>query len=240
MKDRDREPLTPEIDTLLAAERSAPAPPVEARERMRRRIFATLGLAAGGGAVAATVAVTRGGGLLGRIAAWSLKTKVLVGLALGGTSVGLPVVAWQVYSAGKAQPALAPTQPATAPTALPPAVPRSPLPTAPTAPPAGHAIGATSPAPARSARADLAEEQALIERARSHLAHRQWEQALFALRQHHLRHSRGQLSEEREVLWIRTLITKGERRAAGERAERFRRAYPRSIFLPAIDGALAE
>ena len=44
----------------------------------------------------------------------------------------------------------------------------------------------------------------------------------------------GHLAEEREVLWIQALAA-GDADAARVRADAFRRAYPRSIFRPAVD-----
>jgi hypothetical protein len=79
--------------------------------------------------------------------------------------------------------------------------------------------------------ADLAEERAWIERARSALARTDPAGALEALEQHRREFARGRLSEERDALTIRALMQSGRGAQARELAARFRARYPRSIFL---------
>jgi hypothetical protein len=55
---------------------------------------------------------------------------------------------------------------------------------------------------------------------------------------HQRRFPDGRLAEERERLRIQALIDSGDRSGARARAEEFRRRYPKSIFLPAIEAAL--
>ncbi len=90
--------------------------------------------------------------------------------------------------------------------------------------------------PARAAR--LAAERALLQRARAAIAGGAHRRALVALRDHARRHPRGALMEEREVLTIQALALTGRGSEARRRADWFRRAFPRSTLLPAVDAAL--
>jgi hypothetical protein len=63
---------------------------------------------------------------------------------------------------------------------------------------------------------------------------------LSLLDDHASRFPRGQLAEERDALRIQALAALGRRDEALGRAVRFRRAYPQSLLLPAIDAALSE
>lgn len=96
-----------------------------------------------------------------------------------------------------------------------------------------------SPA-SRSSDERLAAERALIEVARTALARGDSQAALASLQRHARNFSRGQLSEERDALWIRALVIDREFAAAGIRAEKFQTRYPRSLFLPMIRDALAK
>lgn len=243
--DRELEPLPPEVSKLLAAERAAqPDVPPSVRTRLRARIFATLGLVVGGGAVATTAAVVKTGGILTHWASLSLKAKVLFALATAGAGLAIPVVAWKVNSSHEqAVQVRAPALPA------PVAAPRpvvSPAPPAPALLPPSPPPPVQAPLPAAgsprhlTAESDIAAERALIERARVHFMHGQAAQALWALRQHSQRYPQGELREERESLWIRVLMMQGEVAAAREKAKHFRQTFPRSIFLPVIEPALTE
>lgn len=84
----------------------------------------------------------------------------------------------------------------------------------------------------------LEKENALITRAQSALARREAKLAIGALEAHAARFDKGQLSEEREALWVQALAMAGESEAARARAERFKKRYPRSMLMPAVDAAL--
>jgi len=86
---------------------------------------------------------------------------------------------------------------------------------------------------------DLATERALLGDARAAHARGDQPEALRAVADHARRFPSGQLAEERESLWIKSLVAAGEPDAARARAAEFHRRFPRSIFLPAIDAALA-
>jgi hypothetical protein len=81
-------------------------------------------------------------------------------------------------------------------------------------------------------------ERALIDMARTAVARGQGEAALDPLERHGREFPRGRLTEEREWLAIQALLLTGRTDVAKERASRFRRAYPRSLMLPALDQVL--
>jgi hypothetical protein len=62
--------------------------------------------------------------------------------------------------------------------------------------------------------------------------------ALIPLARHASGFPRGQLVEEREGMWVKALVLAGRPAAARARAESFRRRFPHSLFLPAVDAAL--
>ncbi len=111
-----------------------------------------------------------------------------------------------------------------------------------TAPSATVVLGTLS-APSASSRArprdvHLAEERALLEVARTALARGQPDAAFASLEKHKQTFPSGRLVEEREVLAIEALAELGRGPEARERAARFRRAYPESILLPAVEASL--
>lgn len=106
------------------------------------------------------------------------------------------------------------------------------LPSLPTAP--GEAAHA-------SRSADLAAERASLDVARTALARGDGANALAGCDDHERRFPRGALAEEREAIAVQALVLSHRGDEARARAERFRRAHPRSILLPAVlAGAGAE
>jgi outer membrane protein assembly factor BamD (BamD/ComL family) len=81
---------------------------------------------------------------------------------------------------------------------------------------------------------DLAAERALIDQARTALGRDERRAAREVLEQHAQRFPQGQLGEEREFLWIQTLVLDGQNEAASERAKRFEQDFPKSLLAPAI------
>ncbi len=124
----------------------------------------------------------------------------------------------------------------------PPAPPPSLAPDAP-APPPSVAPPATSAAPAAPTtssdrKGDLARERALIDAARSGLAHDNPSAALDAVRRHAEAFPRGQLSEERDAIRVLALASSGRREEATRAAATFRARYPQSLFSAQITAAL--
>ena len=89
-------------------------------------------------------------------------------------------------------------------------------------------------------RDSLAAERALVERARTAMARSRAADALAALRQHRKKFPAGQLAEEREALTVIVLASLGENDQASEIAARFRKKYPQSLLMPAVNAALEE
>ena len=93
-------------------------------------------------------------------------------------------------------------------------------------------------APSSSPDVDLAAERTLIDRARMALARRQSAAALEAVDAHAKSYPRGRLVEEREAIGIQALVQAGRAGDARARADRFRVAYPNSIFTAAVDAVV--
>lgn len=148
--------------------------------------------------------------------------------------VGAAVVAGGVWLASELS-----SEPATT-------MPQSPLVVAPRAPPAplsaeppesapapNGALESPPPAPAPpkkpSSRDTLAEEEALLERARRAAASSPSE-ALSLLRQHQRRFPSGQLAAERQFLSVDVLTRLGDRAGAERQTEALIRQYPKSVY----------
>ncbi|WP_394835165.1 hypothetical protein LVJ94_52570 [Pendulispora rubella] len=100
------------------------------------------------------------------------------------------------------------------------------------------------PAPKASSNAhlehpgDITREREVLDAARAALARGRPEDAIAAAERHAQKWPRGYLVEEREAVLIQALALGGRRDEAERRANTFRKAYPQSILLPAIDAAL--
>lgn len=108
---------------------------------------------------------------------------------------------------------------------------------------ASASVQLSAPAPKRAdARAvkdvDMVEEQRLIETARTALLRREAALARAPLEEHARRFPRGQLSEEREAIWVQVLLNEGQRSQARQRAEAFIQRYPDSLLMPSVTPAL--
>lgn len=86
---------------------------------------------------------------------------------------------------------------------------------------------------------DLARERALLDLARAAAASGEPAQALAKAELHRARFPRGRLSEEREALAIRALLTLGRDAEARRRARAFQATYPQSFLLPVLESALS-
>jgi hypothetical protein len=86
---------------------------------------------------------------------------------------------------------------------------------------------------------ELARERALLDVARADAAQGEPEQVLAVVAQHRRQFPRGRLTEEREALAIRALLSLGRTGEARQRAQTFRAAYPNSFLIPALESALS-
>jgi hypothetical protein len=241
------EPLPPDVERLLVAERTLARMPEDAQARVLARLVASVGPLSGGpaggegagGAGAgegADAAKPGGAGATAAALAGALVIGALLGaaghaaLSSGGPALALPAqpivieVALPATAAAPAE-AVAPVEPSASAQAR----------------DGRRAVRAdASAAPAASARDhELAAERALLEVARTALARGQPAEALAALAGHAKRFPKGRLAEERESLTVQALAAAGRPGEARERAERFRRRSPNSILLPAVESALA-
>lgn len=118
----------------------------------------------------------------------------------------------------------------------------APLPApAPTDPPAAPAAPRRrAPTTARDdADGSLAEERAAVEIARTALARGRPQAALDALTTYERSHRGGSLAEERASLQVIALAHAGRTAEARARAASFRRRWPESYLLPAVEAALS-
>jgi hypothetical protein len=86
----------------------------------------------------------------------------------------------------------------------------------------------------------LGTERQLLDRARLALVRGDALGALASLNEHGIRYPGSQLAEEREALSIQALRHAGRVGEARLRDAEFRRRFPRSLLLPALDAALHE
>jgi hypothetical protein len=100
-------------------------------------------------------------------------------------------------------------------------------------PVAQRSAGASS-----GARDRLAAESAILDVARVAVAQGEGERAIQAIERHRAQFPNGVLSEEREALTIKALHLVGRNAEARSRAVLFQKAYPLSLFLPALRSVL--
>ena len=90
------------------------------------------------------------------------------------------------------------------------------------------------------ARGDLTKERELLDVARASLSRGNSNDAIAAAERHAQRWPHGYLVEEREVIWIQALAASGRRSEANQRATFFRRTFPSSLLISAIDAAIGK
>lgn len=105
-------------------------------------------------------------------------------------------------------------------------------------PSASPALAEASSAAGKDGKDPLTAERTLIDVARTASSRGKLTEAMSALDEHASRFPRGVLSEEREGLRIQLLLAQGRISEARDRAVRFRKAFPTSLMLPAIDAQL--
>ena len=96
------------------------------------------------------------------------------------------------------------------------------------------------PVDAAAGGSDLVREREVIDAARAALARGRPADALVTATRHAERWPHGRLAEEREVIAIQALAASGRRAEAAERrAAAFKRAFPSSMLIPAVDAAFS-
>jgi len=233
------QPLAPEAQQVLNAERRHQSAPDAAKARVRARLAVTLGLPLPGSqahaAPPAPAPSVAGAGSAAGVVAKVVGPVVLASLLLGGVinqrRAAAPLPRAPVAAMAEPAPLPAVTPVEAPPTAAPDTVIT-------TTPPVRRA----DPAPRKSAPAaredTLARERALLDEARGHLAAGRHARALEALELHGEKHAGGQLAEERDALTILALHQMGRVAEAERHAVVFRRIHANSIFLPGVDATL--
>jgi hypothetical protein len=250
----DVKPLPPDLQALLDAERDAPGAPAGSRDRVRNRLAVSIGASVVGAAGAAHATPPLGTSAL-PTASKLLLAKIGLGLvAIVGVSAGIYTAARPKHTAAPIPPGVAegtfskPSKPAhpersaegTESKGQIPEETAQPIQIQPVKHPHRRPIEAKSTAPVAppAAENELAAERALLDDARQSLATGHPDHALTALERHASKHPAGQLAEERDALRIRALAAAGRADDARRRAGEFKKAHPRSIFLPAVDATL--
>jgi hypothetical protein len=235
--------LTPELQSLLLAEKEAAGPDAGARDRVAHRLAQTLGvtLAAAGVSTAATsgAQTVLPKALVGK----SLAAKLLVAAVVGAVGAGGIVTTVKLVhrrSATHAAPRRIEPAPALAP---PPAA--APLVAAPSLsavdePPSSEATPPRHEAHHAPRHDDLAAERALLADARAAMQSSDAARALAILDDHARRFAHGQLAEERDALRVAALWLAGDHAAARRHADEFARHHPDSLFLPSVERAIQE
>jgi hypothetical protein len=85
---------------------------------------------------------------------------------------------------------------------------------------------------------DLNTERSLLDEARTSLMRGRGPAAINALQRHAQQYPRGKLSQEREALFIQALASTGQTDQARARAALFRKQFPTSLLLPAVEAAV--
>lgn len=121
--------------------------------------------------------------------------------------------------------------------------PTSPSPVAPPISPASPSSVPPSAPTSRVGPSSIAvdtskEERALLDQARRALNEGDGERALLLVETHAKSFPRGALAEERDVLRIQALAAVGQVERARTAVEAFRKKYPASPFLPAVESRL--
>jgi hypothetical protein len=169
----------------------------------------------------------------------------VAGFVLGAIAGASLYAAWPRHAAPKVPAVMSRSEPPPSPritpfSSSPPPVTPAPLPTAP--PPAAKTSLQRTPIEKAKATGpdrdtQLAAERAFIETARAAVARGDSLDALETIERHARRFPDGRLAEERDSLWVQALVGAGRFDEARQRATRFRRDYPDSMLLPAVEAA---
>jgi hypothetical protein len=231
------EPLDPELLAKLRQERSAPAPSA-ARERVAGRLASMLPLAATPTirARAPIPSSTAGPVTSAATVGMTATAKALLAAAIvasGAAGAGLhatlaPPPPPRIVTIDRPLPAPSPScEPAPTPT----------LPPAPALAPAFAPAPALTPAPAPAPQLDA--ERALLDDARAALTRGEATRSLEDLTRHEKTYPTPMLGEERDALRVEALVKAGRYEEARARADAFRKSAPKSLFLSAVDAAIA-
>lgn len=244
--------MTPELKRLLEAERRSLSPPLGAKARVWNATAAAVGMPplaetpAPDAAVSVPAAGAIASGAAQTAGPLAALLKPLTVLAfLGGAAAGVGGTALVVSSS---EPPIAAPTPWPQPTPWPEPEPRivyvergvvsrrvvhEKTPGV-VSTPAPEPIAVETPYPPES----LAEERAILERARTALGIGDEDTALAELLGHRIAFPEGRLAEERDAMLVFAHAASGDKVEADAAANTFRAKYPASLFLPAVEAAL--
>ena len=176
------------------------------------------------------------GGWIGRNPWIALSGAIVVGGALGAAARGSPEA--RVVTVERASGGVPPAAPASvAATAWTPvAVSESSVAVVASSPVVPHAVASATVVVGTGQQ--LAAESALLDIARTAIAHGEADHAIAAVDRHAASFPSGMLREEREALGVKALVLAGRGDDARARTARFRARYPDSLFLPALESTL--
>ncbi len=226
MTDSDPDSVDPELLALLRADFAPAAAAV--KERVSNRLAHSVGaLALSRGALGARARL----GKLGFLASFAVGAACGAGLY---AAVRRPVPERVVYvdrpvlqaAAAASSAAPAPQDSETVPALVPPA--RAP----------SAVVPVLSASSDRGGMASLAEQQALLDVARSAFAQSDYAATLATLATHFQRYPKSVLGEEREALDIKALAAAGRTDEAKARATRFKAQFPQSLLLPSVQDSV--
>ena len=214
------------------------APPEAAAARLALRLASVVSASAGpaiavGPSALAALPSADWRVLAGRFLRWSA-APLGVGIAIGASGQALLTGAPRPAQSAAAVAWVAPA-PAVAPVGVAPPVP--------VVASAEAAVVVTMPARSAgsapsSPGSTLVEERGLLDRARRQLASDEPARALTFLEQHAQRFGRGQLSEEREAMWVNVLVLLDRKDEAKARGEAFQTRFPNSLMGASVRAAL--
>lgn len=226
------EPPSPQLQAWIDSVR--PTPPVDEAmaQRVRARVFATVGLgvAAGAAAAAAPAAPVPPSGVISAFAGLTKPAVLVVGLAIGA-GVGGGAGAWWGTQRSAAVVAVAPVEEIVAPVA--PVAPLEPVERSHAAVPAVRAVEPQQKAVAVGPAASVNPDLALLQQARAALARGAVLEARKALVTHRARFDQTPHVETREALDVLVLWASSSP-VAKDATERFFKAWPDSAFQGAI------
>jgi hypothetical protein len=249
---QELEPVPDDLRALLEEEKGAGDPSSGTRERVLLRLAGTFALGGAGPLSPDGSSVPAGPSPIahaGRLTTAARVVRVaaifVTGAATGAG--GYHVVARARHPAPVSAPVVAPaprpetTAPPEASEPMPPPAPApAPAPSVASVPIRMRPPSAVEPTPGTPERTHdpLEAERSLIEMARAALGRGKAESALAALRRHARQFPSGELTEEREGLLVQALVAAQKYDQAREKAEQFKKRYPRSLFTPVVDQAV--
>jgi len=229
--------LEPDVLDAVRDARRILEPPADVRARMRSRLLASLpprpdGDGGDDGGTPGEKPPATPPSPMPKVPLWTVAAALAVGLSGGLLYPRAPEVrVVTVVAQPSAVAVVASTAMPAAPSSTLPSIAPSDLPSA---APAVAAPSASFATPG----AALEAERAMLDVARTALGRGDGPHALGACDDHGRKFPRGVLAEEREAIAVQALLLAQRTDDARARAERFRKSYPRSIFLPAVLAAV--